>query len=228
MRARVLGGLGALATLLAAGVVLAPGLTDPVSAALSVVRSQDPQRLLLVLGLVVGSYAAWTARARSPERAPTEGPAARFAGGDRPESASAADRTRTGGTFDERVAAACDGDERALRAVRSNLASAATSAHARAADRPPERAESAVETGAWTDDRTAAAFLAGESGPDFSLVARLRSWLDPAAERRRRVERTVEAVGRALDEETGATGSSERVADDALADSERASAGGEA
>ncbi|UPV73662.1 hypothetical protein M0R89_14080 [Halorussus limi] len=209
MRARVLGGLGALATLLAAAVVVAPGVADP----LSVLDSLDPERLLLVLGAVVGAYAAWAARGGTPDREPTEGPAARFAAaGDRPERASAADRARTGETFDASVADACDGDESALSAVRSNLADAAASAHARAADRGPEQAELAVETGAWTDDRAAAAFLSGESGPNFSLAARLRAWLDPAAERRRRVERTVREVEAVLGDR-GADGGGVGVAD---------------
>src|SRR6056297_248601 len=162
MRARLVGGLGALATLVAAGVVFVPGVADSLTTALSVVESRDPER------------------------------------------ASAADRTRTGEAFDARVEAACDGDGRALRAVESNLADAAASAYARRADCPPDEAESAVATGAWTDDRTAAALLGDESGPHFSLVARLRAWLDPAAERRRRVERAVEAVGRVLDDERDA------------------------
>jgi hypothetical protein len=228
MRARLLGGLGVLATLLAAAMVVAPGFADRLSAVAGFLDSRDPQRLLLVLGLVVGAYAAWAARGGRPERAPTDGPAAGFAAaGDRPERVSAADRARTGESFDARVADACDGDESALRAVRSNLADAAANARARAADRRPERTELAVETGAWTDDRTAAAFLAGGSGPSFSLRSRLRAWLDPVAERRRRIEATVEAVERVLDGESDA---SERGLDaDSGADSASADgAGGDA
>ncbi|WP_137286813.1 DUF7269 family protein [Halorussus salinisoli] len=202
MRARVLGALGALVTLAAAAVVVSPGLADSFSAVVGVLESRDPKRLLLVLGSAVGLYAAWAARTSSPARLPTDGPAARFADADaRPESVSAADHTLTGEAFDDRVAAACAGDDRALRTVRSTLADAAASAHARAADCAPEQARRAVETGAWTDDPIAAAFLAGASGPQFSVLARLRAWLDPSAERRRRVERTVEAVGRVLDGE---------------------------
>ncbi|MFC4450182.1 DUF7269 family protein [Halorussus aquaticus] len=202
MRARALGGLGALLTLAAAAVVVAPGLADPLSAAVGVLESRRPERLLLVLGSVVGAYAAWAARGGTAERPATDSASARFEGvGARPESVSATDRARTGEAFDRRVAAACDGDDRALRAVRTTLAETAAGAHARAADRTPERARRAVETGAWTDDPIAAAFLADESGPRFSLPARLRAWLDPAAERRRRVERTIDAVGRVFDRE---------------------------
>ncbi|WP_276281863.1 DUF7269 family protein [Halorussus caseinilyticus] len=204
MRARVFGSLGALLTLAAAAVVVSPSLADSLSAVVSPLESQGPKRLLLVLGSAVGAYAAWTARASPPDRLPEDDASLRFAdAGDRPERVTAAHRTRTGEEFDGRVAAACAGEEGALQRVRATLADTAASAHARAADRPREEARRAVETGAWTDDPTAAAFLAEESGPKFPLSARLRAWLDPAAERRRRVRRTVAAVGRVLDEQEG-------------------------
>lgn len=210
MRARILGGLGAALTLAAAAVLVRPDLADSLSEVVAVLESQDPKRLLLVLGSVVGAYAAWAARTGSSERPPEDGPAAQFSGvGDPPEAVSAADRTRTGASFDDRTAAACSGDESAMDAVRSTLAETAASAHARAADRPPEEAHRVVETGAWTDDPTAAAFLAGDGGPGFSLWSRLRAWLDPETERRRRVERTVEAVSRELESGGDARGETE-------------------
>ncbi|WP_435178245.1 DUF7269 family protein [Halorussus sp. AFM4] len=202
MRTRVLGGLGALLTLAAAAVVVSPTLADHASTAVGALASRDPRRVLLVLGSVVGAYAAWTARASRPEGPPPDAAAARFSDpGLRPESVTAVDRARTGESFDDRVARACEGDERAFRAVRARLADTAADAVARAADASPERARQAVGSGAWTDDPIAAAFLADESGPTFSLLARLRAWLDPAAERRRRIDRTVDAVSRVLDEE---------------------------
>lgn len=198
MRARVLGGLGVALTLAAGAVLVRPELADSLSGVVAVVESQDSKRLLLVLGSVVGAYAAWAARTSSPERFSEKGPAARFDGDDPPEAVSAADRIRTGESLDARIEAACSGDEEALAEVRSILAETAASAYARAADRPPEEARRAVETGAWTEDPTAAAFLADDDGPGFSLWGRLRAWLDPAAEGRRRVERTVEAVDQVL------------------------------
>ena len=200
MRTRVLGAVGACLTLAAAAVLVRPDLADSLSSLVAVVESMDPERLLLGLGFAVGAYAAWAARAGSDEPSSREGPAARFAGNaDSPEAVSAADRTRTGESLDARIEAACAGDEAALDSVRSTLAETAASAHARAADRAPGDARRAVETGEWTDDSVAAAFLAGEDGPSFSLLARLRAWLDPEAERRRRVERTVAAVDGVLD-----------------------------
>lgn len=194
-RARLLGGLGALVTLVAVAVLLDPGLADALPGVADLLESQDTETLLLALGAVVASYAVWTARTSSSERRPTDGPSARFDRvGDPPEVATAAERTRTGESFDARVEAACAGDDEALRAVRATLAEAATSARERGNDQLSRRPRRAVETGAWTDDDLAASFLAGEEGPNFSLVARIREWLDPEAERRRRVERTVEAV----------------------------------
>lgn len=207
MRVRVLGALGAALTLGAAAVLVRPDLADSLSGVVAVLESQDPKRLLLALGSVVGAYAAWTARTGSSDGfSESEGPATRFDGDDPPEAVSAADRTRTGASFDGRIEAACSGDESAADAVRSTLSETAASAYARAADRTPEEARRAVETGAWTDDATAAAFLAGDGGPGFSLWARLRAWLDPETERRRRVERTVEAVGQALESGSDARG----------------------
>lgn len=200
MRARVLGSLGALLTLGAGAVLVDPSLADHLSAVVSFVESREPERLLLVLGGVVGSYATWLARSRSSARPPADGPEARFAGvGDPPETVTASDRARTGESFDARVEAACAGDDEALRAVREDLRETAASARARAAGAPVSEARTAVESGAWTDDRIAAAFLAGEGGPQFPLAARLRAWLDPETERRRRVDRTVAEVRRAFD-----------------------------
>lgn len=204
MRTRVLGGVGALLTLAAAAVLVRPDLADSLAVVVAVLESQDTERILLVLGFAVGAYAAWAARSGSSQQSPEGGPAAQFAGvGDPPEAVSAADRTRTGASYDVRIEAACSGDEEALDVIRSTLAQTVASAYARAADCPPEEARRAVGTGAWTDDSLAAAFLAGEAGPSFSVLDRLRAWLDPEAERRRRVERTVEAVSGVLDDRGG-------------------------
>lgn len=204
MRAKILGSLGALVTLVAAAVVVSPGLTDSLSAVVSVLESRDPKRLLIGLGAAVGLYAVWAARASSPGGPASDGPAARFEADEaRPEAVSATARIRTGEDLDERIAAACAGDEKALEAVRSNLVDTAVSAYARSADRTPAEARREIHSGAWTDDPIAAAFLADDRGPGFRILARLRSWLDPVAERRRRIERTVEAVGGIFERRTG-------------------------
>lgn len=199
--ARLLGVLGALLTVATAAVVFAPDLVaDPLAEVAALLESRDPQRLLLALGVLVGVYAGWTAWRGSPDRRGTRGPAAAFEGvGDPPETVTAADRARTGRSLDERVADAAAGDDTALSSVQGTLARTAAAAYGRAADCDADAATRAVETGAWTDDQTAAAFLADEAGPSFSLWARLKEWLDPAAERRRRIDRTVAAVEAAFE-----------------------------
>ncbi|WP_134670331.1 DUF7269 family protein [Halorussus marinus] len=206
MGRRLLGGLGALLTAATAVVVFAPDVAaEQVAAVAARLESRDPRRLLLALGAVVGLYAAWSARSGSARPPAPVGPSAPFEGvGDPPERVTAADRPRTGRTLDERVADAVAGDPAALASVRATLAGTAEAAHARRADCSPEAATRAVETGAWTADQTAAAFLATEGGPAFPLGARLRKWLDPEAERRRRIERTVAALEDPFD--AGSTG----------------------
>jgi len=208
MRRRLLGGLGAALTAGTAVVVFAPGLAaDQVAAAAAVLEARDPRRLLLALGAVVGLYSAWSARSASTRRPSPGGPAAPFEGvGDPPEGVTAADRARTGRTLDDRVDDAVAGDPAALASVRATLAGTAAATHARRADCSPEAAARAVETGAWTADPTAAAFLAGEDGPGFALAARLREWLDPEAERRRRIERTVAALDAPFESESATDG----------------------
>jgi len=196
MCARILGALGALLTLAAGAVAYRPELVAGLPVVDALVAALPPERLLLALGLAVLATATWAARGGSSGSGPPRaGPAARFdRTDDPPEIVSAADRARTGESFDARVEAACSGDRLAPRMVRESLADAAASTVAGAGDRDARTARRAVETGAWTDDRLAAAFLADEDGPDPPLAARLRAWLDPATERRRRVERAVEAL----------------------------------
>lgn len=50
----------------------------------------------------------------------------------------------------------------------------------------------AVARGSWTDNRPAALFIGEQVQP--TLLERLRSWLDPDAERRRRIRATVAAL----------------------------------
>lgn len=56
-------------------------------------------------------------------------------------------------------------------------------------------AERAVETGTWTDDRVAAAFLATtDDAPTFTVRERALAWLAPQRTLDRRVERTLDAI----------------------------------
>lgn len=63
-----------------------------------------------------------------------------------------------------------------------------------------ERAWTAIEEGAWTDDPVAAAVLAQTRRPPATLRLRLRSWLFPGREVRRRTRRAVAAIADTADE----------------------------
>lgn len=65
--------------------------------------------------------------------------------------------------------------------------------------RPDADAESLVAAGTWTDDRVAAGFLGDERATAWTFGERLRLWLAPERETRRRAERTVAALRRELD-----------------------------
>lgn len=60
----------------------------------------------------------------------------------------------------------------------------------------PDAAERAIETGTWTDDRIAAAFLATDPDADVSFLRRERilAWLTPQETFERRVGRTLSAI----------------------------------
>jgi sugar (pentulose or hexulose) kinase len=106
-----------------------------------------------------------------------------------------ADRRRLAGAdLDAVVDRANETGGSALREVREALGRTATDVYAEYADVDRERAREAVRAGTWTRDPVAAAFLAGEAGPDPGLAARARLWLVPERERARRVERTVRAI----------------------------------
>lgn len=106
-----------------------------------------------------------------------------------PEAVEGDGPTAPGSTLDARL----DRDDRAPRAaVRETLRATAVRRLARATG-DEAAARTAVADGTWTDDTLVAAFL-GEGTPPLS--ARLRAWLDPAGEHRRRVERSLAAIDR--------------------------------
>jgi hypothetical protein len=90
------------------------------------------------------------------------------------------------------VGTAVRGGGEAWERVRSDLAELAADAYADTENVSPATARRAVRRGEWTGDTLASGVLAG----DVSRWARLRLWLVPERERRRRVERTVRAIRR--------------------------------
>ncbi len=198
MRTRVVafGALGTLVTLVAAAIVFAPEVVagvEPVTGVADALDEVDTRQLLLVASGVVGaalSVAGW--RASQSARASEDEFEAATA--EPPESVTAARHRLTAANLDDEFDAAIAGDEAAIGRVRDRLSETAIRAYAHANECERATARTAVDRGTWTDDRTAAASLAGDDGPTYSLTSRLRLWLDPESERDRRFDRTVRAT----------------------------------
>lgn len=109
-----------------------------------------------------------------------------------PESAAAV--PRSGADFDEAlgsVFASAHRTEAARRRTRDRLREAALRTVARRRSIPRERAERLVESGDWTDDDAAAAFLGDPSPP---RRVRLRRWISTRVAFRYQARRTARAV----------------------------------
>jgi hypothetical protein len=202
LRIAVFGTLGALATIVGALLVLAPDLLlgiPPVRTAVSSLTA-GPKAVMTAAAAIVGLYVLGAARSTSAERGlPAQSAAERqfdAALTDPPETVTADRRSLTGAGLDADVQLAVAGGGEPLRALRDLLRDLAADA---CAEDPyaSDEARRAVETGTWTDDPVAAAFLATEDGPTPSLLSRVRLWLTPERERRRRIDTTLAAIERA-------------------------------
>lgn len=118
-----------------------------------------------------------------------------------PEAVTAGSESRAGGGFDARLNRAAETGGESMDDLRVRLREVATESHAAATGLDPEAARERVESGAWTDDRTARAFLASGRDVTPSLASRVRLWLDPPAERQRRVRVTVTEIATLLEGE---------------------------
>jgi hypothetical protein len=178
-----LGVFGVLATLFGVGLVLAPGLvvSGPVEGAVDMAAAAGTAELMLVLGgvvaVLVGAVPWRRSRANGDplERIP-----------ERPTDDRHTDRLGTG------VGVAVREGGEAWERIRLELAEVAVETYADTANISPSAAKQAVRRGEWTGDDLAAGVLAGE----VSGRARLRLWLTPERERRRRIARTVRAIER--------------------------------
>lgn len=196
LRVAVFGTLGALATLVAGLAVFAPDLAASLGPIRSLVEGTggNPRNFLLLASGIGALFLAWLGRGSSTDSRGT-GPDPFDALADRPPEAVTAARGRqTAWALDGQIGAAVRGDDTALTGVRERLRTTATTAYATTTGVDRGTADAAVRRGDWTDDPVAAAFLAGEAGPPFPVLARLRLWLDPGSERERRVRRTVRAT----------------------------------
>lgn len=85
--------------------------------------------------------------------------------------------------------------------LRAELREAAVTVLHQSVRRPTEGVEAAIDSGEWTEDRQAAAFLAEEAPP---LAIRFREWLSPKPATALRVHSTIRAIERHLKESTSA------------------------
>ncbi|EJN58147.1 DUF7269 family protein [Halogranum rubrum] len=203
-KALVFGALGVFVTLSAAAFAVAPeaAVGSPLGSVADTVADADTEQLLLVVAAVVGLVGLWTARNHNrtdPDDAfdtLTESP---------PEVVSVDGEVVAGHQLDEQFATVAAGNASGHDArVLSTLRSTAVDVLSLRSD--VDDATRAVACGRWTDDTVAAAMLAGPDGPRPSLWSRVRLWLDPVAERERRLRRTVEAIETALDDRSESTG----------------------
>jgi hypothetical protein len=189
-----LGGLGAALTLFGIAVLFVPSLWPGQQGSAD---AAGPATFVW-LAAIVAAVAVVVARASAAESVPADTPAtARFDAG---SAVSDTDQPAPASTERAVVAEQVDADLRtAIRQGGESLAEARALLRATAvevcgdtAEASAERAERAVADGTWTDDAVAARFLAERS----TWRSRLRLWVAPARERRRRIERTIGAIER--------------------------------
>lgn len=179
----------ALALLLVPEVIRAIAPLDNV---VSTLTEQDPRVLMLVVSVAVGLLGLAVSRGR-PQQTHLGSEPIRLVS-ETPETAQTERRTRPGAALDEQLTIAVEGDETAAVALRESLRERAVRTLASDPATSVEAARAAVDDGSWTDDSLVAVYLGRETLP---LSARLRAWLDPGAEQRRRARRTVAAIERA-------------------------------
>jgi hypothetical protein len=178
-----------LLALAGAGVaVFAPGMVPP--PVVTAVTSPSPGVLIALLAAFGGllwlaslqGRTAYSDAPMVPRREPTP------------------DAPRLGTAFDTTLERATDLDAARDRRVstredlRETLFDLAVDTYAGAAACPPETAERVVETGAWTDDRRAAATLSDDDGPDLPLWLWLIDLFRGESAFRRRVRHTLRAI----------------------------------
>lgn len=198
----LLGTAGVLLTTASAVLVVLPDTArslGPVTALADLLSSTGITVLLTVATVLAAIYVAVIARSETGR--PQEPPSVAERRFDRarvrpPEAVTADRRQVTATSLDADVDTAVEAGGEPLASLRETLSRTAAAVYADRAGVEPGEAREAVAGGTWTGDTTAAAFLAGDRGPRPDLRARLRLWLSPEAERRRRIDRTLAAVRR--------------------------------
>lgn len=192
----VVAGVGAL--LFAVAVAIAPeqvfAAVPPLEAVVETTQDIDGSLVLAAASIVVGLLASRLARSgTSPEK--TVDPEMDAESARRPESVAVDTGTVTGEALQrayETVESPAD-----LEVVADGLRETAVAVERAVAGVDPETASQRVVTGEWTDDDLAAAVLGGDV--PLPVTARLRGWLDPEGEAKRRLDRVIDAVETRLD-----------------------------
>lgn len=197
---RVVAVVGTLAVLTVAGIVVLPATVGELPALSGLERTLEGfgrEALLLGLSALLSLYLLVAVRSGSDEASDERFDRLRET---QPEAATATEMTVVGAALDDAAASGVETGGREYERTRARLRESAAEAYALAADVSSEQAEAVIDRGIWTDHGTAARFLRGAETSAWPLTARLRLWLDPGAERERRITATVAALA-ALEEE---------------------------
>ena len=192
-RTRLLVGVAGVTLLVAAGLALTPGLvpiprSQLMAAMDALTGTVGLAGLAVIAGLTAVVQGLWSSTTPSrPPPLPVDGdPAKRDVTG-----------PVVGGTFDERLAAVQRVDNRSPEGeavVREDLRRLATDTYQRTHRCDWETAARAVETGAWTDDPAAAAFVGGADAPDVPLRLWFEDMLSEYGAFHRQTIRTLRAI----------------------------------
>ena len=202
----LLGGLGVLTVAIVLLLLTRSSLFAGIAPVQTLVREAagaDVEMLVVWAASLLVGYAIWAGRSstirrlRSWSEADERDVEERFEATleTPPEVVTASRRAITNQKLDTKIEHAIQGDRVALRRVRSELARVASMAVAHRDGIDHSAAETAVDQGEWTDEHLPAAFLASDGAETFTVFERLRLWLDPAAERERRIRATVDTIG---------------------------------
>lgn len=189
--------VGALTTAFGLALLFTPNtvLIDPVEMLVEGVETTGQGPVLLLTGIGVIAYLGIALR---PTENETESGQAtrRFEQyieqppGTIPED----DRRLTASDLDEEITEAIENGGESLVVLRRRLRTTAASVYADVMNTQTASAQTVVDQGEWCRDPVAAAFLAGSAGPSTPLQGKLRMFLLPRRERRRRIERTITAI----------------------------------
>ncbi len=197
LRVAVFGALGVLATLLGVGLILFPSLVE--MGPFPIIEQWGAQRtvsqLLFLIGLGVLLYLLFAARSGTSEERNTT-PEQQFAQAQEtpPELVTAEKRQLAAASLDDSFTRAIEAGGAQFKHARNLLYQTAVVAYAETKGMSTDTASDHIDRGEWTTDTTAAAVLATNKGPQPPLFARLHLWLRPERERKRRLNRTIEAI----------------------------------